>query len=88
MPPHDISTPHNFIKSIFYDILSLVVEKWKDLIVEIFGRNKLSQEILFEAQQHYISAAHIKQARTLTHKQLKQVLAHCSTLKHAAGTGR
>ena len=26
----------------------------------------------------------MKQARTLTDKQLKQVLAHCSTRKHAA----
>ena len=28
--------------------------------------------------------AHMKQARTLTDKQLKQVLAHCSTRRHAA----
>ena len=54
------------------------------MIAETFGRNKLCQEILFQAQQHYIAGAHMKQARTLTDKQLKQVLAHCSTRKHAA----
>ena len=54
------------------------------MIAETFGRNKFCQEILFQARQHYIAGAHMKQARTLPDKQLKQVLAHCSTRKHAA----
>ena len=54
------------------------------LIAAKTGRKTKYQTLALSVLKYGIVGAHMKQARTLTDKQLKQVLAHCSTRKHAA----